>query len=153
MQKYVRPKFKRPRKPKGFRSIPLRNPQVVAWHTYGSKGLLEGKRPRPVGGPTEDCFESDAQWYAINNAGKMVRITGEPEPKIGYVLIKTNIAHQELRLYSVGRTEYFFVLFNSHTYLKARSVSYHNRDSAIRAIDRGIRWLETEPWRPLRGGD
>src|SRR5882672_1880324 len=59
MKKYIRPE-----KHKGVRSIPLRNPRKV-------DGML--MPPSPTSGPTEECFDADAKWYAIKE-GKFIRI-------------------------------------------------------------------------------
>ncbi len=126
-------KYKRPQKGKGFRSIPLKNPQTVSW---GKNGVF---RPKVRTGPTEEIFDSDAKWYIIKE-GKFIRITGEPEPLPKFTVVEDDPGHMQLRLYHLG-DQYVFVQLYYCMGKEFTSVPYRGVDNARRAYRNGnIAW-------------
>lgn len=128
MKKYKRNKFKSPKKYPGPRSIPLRNPAVVRWPANVG-------RPKPLTGPTLDCFDDRAKWYAFKE-GQLVRITGEPPSEPKYVVVERRKHEVELRMYYVG-TRYVFVQLHYSLGKLFKSLTYNGRDNAIWAYQHG----------------
>lgn len=131
------PKYKRAQKYPTLRSIPLRNPTVVRWP-------VDVGRPRPVSGPTEECFDSDAIWHEIKG-NAFVRVTGEPRAQPKCVVLERRKDEMELRMYWLGDLYVFVQLYYCMNKIWI-SIPYRGGDNAKRHYRKGVlRWRESRP--------